>query len=98
MVLSQPAQQTDEACVNPQDISADGPVLLLEFKGRPFGLICKYAAGMVLPVPAAVIQNKHGLLRGGSRLAGAVYRIGALGLLFLFGCIAEIKYRHDNPP
>ena len=98
MVFPQPAQQAGEAGVNLQDIRADSPVLLLELESGPLGLVGENAAGMVSPVPAAVIQNKHGLLRRSRRLIGVIYRVSALWLFFLFWCVAEIKYWHKNPP
>ena len=98
MVFPQPAQQAGETGVNLQDIRSDSPVLLLELESGPLGLVGENAAGMVSPGPAAVIQNKHGLLRRSRRLIGAIYRVSALWLFFLFGCVAKIKYWHKNPP
>ena len=93
-MLSKPFHQAYKTGVDLQNIRAHGASLLLEFKSRPLIGIFKDAAGMVLPLPAAVIQNQDGLFRRSLRLTGTKRCISAYRVLLLLRRIVEIKNWH----
>ena len=94
-VLTQPADQTDKARVDLQDIRADLPLLLFfELKRRPVDGIGKDAAGMMLPLAFTVVQIEDRSVGSGFPLLGMESSICTLRMFSLFRSIIKIKNRH----
>ena len=94
-VLPKPSYKAYKAGVDPQDVGAHRAPFFLELKGRPLVWIFKYAAGMVLPLPRAVVQDQNRLIRRSLRRVGTENCIGTHRLLLFLRRIVKIKYRHN---
>ena len=96
MIFSKPTKQADKTRIHLQNICTDSSILLVKLKSSTLALICKHAAGMMLPLSFAVIQNNHWMLRGRRILIGCKSCIRALGIIFLIRCFTKVKYWHNS--